>query len=126
MIDRMSAFLHTKILYRSLSYVSEEFILYVMASMLMIRRYDFFDSLMEKIDDEQECLFSLPVSKNFLGNVWRLGALFTWQESIDKTELKFISKDDFSVIKKRLLTAMENFSADDENWGSSAWGLGLC
>jgi hypothetical protein len=78
-LDRMSAFLHAHFLYRSLCWVSEEFQLYLMISMLMIRRFDFFENMLDKIDDEQEgieILSSLPVSKNFLGNVWRIGALF--------------------------------------------------
>ena len=61
---------------------SEQFFLYLLSSCILVERYDFLNILMQKLPDpidldkDPEIFNSLEdsVSKNFLGNMWRLCA----------------------------------------------------
>ena len=63
-----------------LTSIAEEFILMLLASMYLVKRFDFFRCLIENsdldFDSNPNQITELPVSLNFQGNFWRLRALF--------------------------------------------------
>ena len=87
--------LDSKTPFKTLTSIVEEFILYLLSSMYLIKRFDFFNLLMENlginVDQNPEKITNLPVSDNFQGNFWRLKALYLVQNSPKK--VKIISKD---------------------------------
>jgi len=61
----------------------------------------------------------LPVSANFLGNLWRLNALCKLQEAKKKSK-NTITKQELLAIKESLMQALTYFKKVD-----CKWGLGL-
>ena len=108
--------------FRVLKSIVEEFMLVLLSSMYLLKRFDFFKLLMENlgidVDKNPNQITELPVSLNFQGNFWRLRALFMVRNLRDKKNK--ISDHNFKRIVKRLEIAEKFFVEDD-----SSWGLGL-
>jgi len=108
--------------FRILKSIVEEFMLVLLSSMYLLKRFDFFKLLMENlgidVDKNPNQITELPVSLNFQGNFWRLRALFMVRNLRDKKNK--ISDHNFKRIVKRLEIAEKFFVEDD-----SSWGLGL-
>ena len=87
--------LDSKTPFKTLTSIVEELIIYLLSSMYLIKRYDFFNLLMENlginVEKNPEKITNLAVSDNFQGNFWRLKALYLVQNSPKK--VKIISKD---------------------------------
>ena len=83
--NAVSARLKSEYLHKANDEFSEEFIINLLVSQLLIKRYDFLKTLTEVIqinlEMEPEKLNDLPVSANFLGNFWRFAALFKLREA---------------------------------------------
>ena len=108
--------------FRVLKSIVEEFMLVLLSSMYLLKRFDFFKLLMENlgidVDKNPNQITELPVSLNFQGNFWRLRAQFMVRNLRDKKNK--ISDHNFKRIVKRLEIAEKFFVEDD-----SSWGLGL-
>ena len=108
--------------FRVLKSIVEEFMLVLLSSMYLLKRFDFFKLLMENlgidVDKNPNQITELPVSLNFQANFWRLRALFMVRNLRDKKNK--ISDHNFKRIVKRLEIAEKFFVEDD-----SSWGLGL-
>jgi hypothetical protein len=108
--------------FRILKSIVEEFMLVLLSSMYLLKRFDFFKLLMENlgidVDKNPNQITELPVSLNFQANFWRLRALFMVRNLRDKKNK--ISDHNFKRIVKRLEIAEKFFVEDD-----SSWGLGL-
>jgi hypothetical protein len=59
---------------------SEQFLLFLLASMLLVEKFDFMTILLSKaqinLDENPDSLNRLPVSDNFKANMWRFSAIF--------------------------------------------------
>lgn len=103
--------------------IGENFLLFMLANMFLLKRYDFFQLFIAKldidIDQDPSKLNDLPVSDNFKGNFWRLRAMFMLK-NLRRLDDKQISDYHFVRITKRLELAERHYLKDD-----SAWGLGL-
>ena len=71
--------------------------------MYLLEDYSFFSTLIERVDFTCE----LPVSANFLGNFWRLGALYALRSDTD------------------LFRVHEWLTLAEKHFTQSPWGLGL-
>jgi len=87
-------------------------LLYLMASMVLVERYDFLHVLTSKlgidIDEEPECINDLPCTYNFKGNFWRLSAIFHLKDARKKTH-SVLSRTELEKTQKRLDNAISNF-----------------
>lgn len=83
--NKVSARLKSEYIHKATDEFSEEFIIILMASNLLIKRNDFAKILLDlvdiNLDGEPEKLYELPVSANFLGNFWRFAAIYKLREA---------------------------------------------
>ena len=91
--------------------VAEEFLLALVASMFLVKRYDFFDVMSEKAGFNIADLERMEVSLNFKANICRFGALFM---------LQTITDNNFQAVQS-LLERGEKYFLEL----NSDWGLGL-
>ena len=68
--------------------VAEQYMMFLIASMTMIEKYDFIDKLLEKVGGLD--VNTLPVSNNFKANFWRFSALCQLKNdrNANKSDLK--------------------------------------
>jgi len=105
--------------------VCEDFLLYLIVNMYLVKRYDFLKLLKIKSKSslQNEDIFldnisSLHVSSNFLGNFFRLAVLY--RLSFSWSHEQTISEEYFNGLVKRLNYAEEHYKKD-----ANKWGLGL-
>lgn len=105
----------------------EELLLFLMSSMIMIRRYDFFMMITNEFTDKDSDMFEvgenkLPVSDIFLGNIWRLKAVSLFYEQQDKMNQNSCKNQ--QEIIKALENAARMFKGKNKEQYCN-WGLGL-
>jgi hypothetical protein len=117
MSNKVSARLKSEYLHRATDEFSEEFIIILLASNLLIHRNDFVKILVElldiNLDGEPEKIYDLPVSPNFLGNFWRFAAIFKLREAQEQSNV--LQKKAFNSILGYLKFAEEYFKRDSYN-----------
>lgn len=88
--------------------------------MILVERYDFLPLLLSKLgidmDEEPEIINTLPCTYNFLGNFWRLSAIFHLKDARKKTH-SALTCAELEKTQKRLEYAIKNFEAGEDNWG---------
>ena len=95
--------------------VKEEFFLYLMASMYLVKRFEFMTILQAEvkfnIEEEPDNIDDYGFSDNFCGNFFRLACMFQYQENLDRIE-SVVPK-----MKEKLDLAIHFFEEDASDWG---------
>jgi len=80
MEESLSIMLKTDKPFEAITEIAEQFLLFTLANMFILKRYNFFQMFIEKlgiqIDLDPSKINDLPASDNFKGNFWRLRAMY--------------------------------------------------
>ena len=95
---------------------SEKFIEFLLPSMFLLKKYDFFGDLLDRVNLKPAHFNDLKVSHRFLGNFWRIYALYQLTVCMDTNSVMA----EFEQILSCLTEAAAHYKASN-----SEWGLGL-